>query len=405
MNLTSKLRRFLPQQKSSPERIGKPKADLDPFLHGQEVTTPFGPCYAAEKVFPSEHIHGFWTLQDTRQVTAETLRRLGQDISSTFDLNNTLFLDTETTGLAGGTGTYAFLVGTGRFSDAHFVVKQFLMRDYNEELALLYLLDQELQDIDTIITFNGKTFDLPLLQTRFTISRLDFNGTKNKEHLDLLHMSRKLWRHKLESCSLNSLEENLLGVTRTGDIPGYEIPQRYFQFLQTGQGLLLQDIVEHNVIDVVSMAALLYRIYITTELKPNECDCPWEAEALAQICIGEENQKQALRYLHTALQLCENTEHQVQLLRTTALLYRRMKDYETACKLWRRLLELSNDDIMAYEELAKHYEHRLNDLKAASHATRRALAIAWQTKSPKVPDLEHRLRRIEDKSRRQIAAQ
>lgn len=393
MSLANKLRRFLPQQNSLPTPTARPNVDLDPFLHGQEVNTPYGTCYVVEKAFPIEERHDHWPLQKALDAPYGNCGNLGP-----LDVRNAIFLDTETTGLAGGTGTYAFLIGLGSFTDAHFVVKQLLMRDYNEELAVLYLLEQELQEKETVISFNGKTFDLPLLQTRFTISRLGFQGCVGKSQLDLLHLSRRIWRHKLKSCSLSSLEANILDVRRIDDIPGFEIPGRYFQFLRTGQGELLQNIVEHNVADIVSMATLLYRLQLTFQLEPGECDCPWEAEALAHLALNGGHSSLSLLYLDAARQLCHSREQHIRVLRTTALIYKRLGKYEKACALWQELLELASDDLIAYEELAKYYEHRLKDLAAAEQVTRRALALAWHTKSLKVADLEHRLRRIKSKN-------
>ena len=397
MDLSSKLRRFLPQQNDPTPPAAERVCELDPFLYGQEVSTPFGACYVIEEGWPLSKRHGHWTLKEALNSDYSNLSLFGQ-LQNSFDPRQALFLDTETTGLAGGTGTYAFLVGLGFFTSTHFVVKQLLMRDYNEELALLYLLDQELKGKDSIVSFNGKTFDLPLLQTRFTISRLGFEGAGKKKHVDLLHMSRRLWKHKLDSCSLSSLEAHILGVRRVDDIPGYEIPARYFEFLQTGDGSLLQNIVEHNVIDIVSMATLLYRLQTTTELKPEECDCSFEAEALAHLSLVVKNQPLALHYLEAASQLAEDNKQYLRVLRQAASVFKRLEQYERASLLWKKVLELSPDDLTTSEELAKNYEHRLKDLPLAEHITRQALAIAWQSRSPKTSALEHRLKRIERKA-------
>lgn len=399
MSLASKLRKFLPQENKPAAPAVKAREDLDPILYGQEVSTPYGPCYVVEKAYPIGERHGHWPLQKALDANYSDFNRLGQDLQKPLQIKDALFLDTETTGLAGGTGTYAFLVGLGAFTDTHFLVKQLLMRDYNEELALLYLLEQELQQRDTLITFNGKTFDVSLLQTRFTMSRLGFQGCRGKNQLDLLHPSRRIWRHKLQSCSLGSLEANILGVKRIGDIPGFEIPGRYFEFLQTGKGELLAGILEHNVIDIVSMTTLLYRLHSIVELEPGDCTCPWEAEALGHLALNGGHYSQSLLYLDIAREICQDREQHVRVLRTSALICKRLGDYDRACALWQQLLELANDDLLSYEELAKYYEHRLKDLAAAQQITRRALALAWRTKSQKAAELEHRLRRLENKAR------
>lgn len=397
MDLGSRLRRFLPQQNDEAIPASPRVCELDSFLHGQEVSTPLGPCYVLEQKWPFAKRHGHWTPQEALNSCYSNLGLLGL-VQDNFDLQEALFLDTETTGLAGGTGTYAFLVGLGFFTATDFVVKQLLMRDYNEELALLCLLDQELQRKDTIISFNGKTFDLPLLQTRFAMARLGLAGAGQKKHVDLLHMSRRLWRHKLDSCSLGSLETNVLGVKRVGDIPSYEIPTRYFEFLHTGDGSLLQNIVEHNVIDIVSMATLLYRLQTTTGLHPEECDCAFEAEALAYLFLMAKEDHRSLLYLEAAGQLTDDDEQYLRVLRQSGSIYKRLGQYEKATTLWKKILDISPEDIPTSEELAKYYEHKKKDLSSAEHITRRALALAWQRRSPKASALEHRLKRIERKT-------
>lgn len=395
MDLKSTLRRFLPKEtpKQAPTRPRVP--NLDPFLHGQELETPYGPCYVVEKHFVIGEPWGNYNISAVeRELSSDGLKILGVGDIPALTAERTLFLDTETTGLAGGTGTYAFLVGTGRFTTGGFLVKQFLMRDYNEELALLYAVDQELQTADAIVSFNGKTFDIPLLRTRFAISRLDFQGINEHCQVDLLHLARRLWRDKLTSCSLESLERNILGLTRHGDIPGYEIPQRFFLFLRTGDGSLLKDILEHNVLDLVSMAVLLEIINDLGEVRPPDCSCPWVAEALGQVYAKNGKLTTALNFLEKAWSLADQKEQQIRILRTAALLHKRRREYEEAAQLWQRLLVLAEDDLMAHEELAKHYEHRRKDFKEAGRITKRALAIALRTRPAKVPDLEYRLNRI-----------
>lgn len=401
MDLTSKLRQLLPQ-KSSPAPPRR-TADLDPYLHGAEAVTPLGPCYVVTRELPLDHYHGRSTLGEACQAAYSQLSRFGPENGDQLRLDETIFLDTETTGLAGGTGTYAFLVGLGYFTANAFVVKQILMRDYNEELALLHLVEKELRQKKTIVSFNGRVFDVPLLQTRFALARLGFSGATGMAHFDLLPISRRLWRQKLESCSLNSLEENILCLERSGDIPGYEIPQRYFDFLHTGQGWLLADIVEHNFLDIVSMAALLYSIETILQTEPGRCSCPYEAEALARLAADGGDLPLALRYLEKAAELARDDELYLRIIRQIAFLLKRLGEHRRAAVLWQEILSLAASDLASAEELAKFYEHRAKDLYAARQVTRRALALAWAERSPLVGAFEHRLQRIENKLRRQAA--
>ncbi len=396
MNLSDKLRRFLPQQASLQEQERPTAVNLDPYLQGKEVETPYGTCYVIEKTFPLTSRHGSVLLRQMAEVSHRGLCHLEPGLKSDFQMEGALFIDTETTGLAGGTGTYAFLVGLGYFTCEEFVCRQLLMRDYNEEQALLWLLSKELQKIQALVTFNGKSFDVPLLQTRFTLARLP-SPFSQPEHLDLLHMSRRLWRHKLESCSLNSLEANILGVNRRDDLPGYLIPQRYFDFLQTGNGELLQDIVRHNLTDILSMPALLWRLQAVGQTEPGECACPWEGEALAKLALANSEPSKALAYLQAAQGLCQEAEQHVRILKAQAGIYKRRRNYEQAGRLWLEVLNIFSGDLHCLEELAKYYEHQVGDSLTARGFANRGLTAALQTKSTEAPAWRHRLRRLQRK--------
>ena len=166
-----------------------------------------------------------------------------------------MFLDTETTGLAGGAGTAAFLIGVGWVEGERFHVRQYFMRDYHEEAALLHGLADELARFESLVTFNGKMFDVPLLDARFRLNRARF-PLGDAPHLDLLHPARRLWKARLESCRLQSLEAALMGLRRHGDIPGEEIPQIYFDFVRRRDARKLARVFDHNRQDIVSLAAL-----------------------------------------------------------------------------------------------------------------------------------------------------
>ena len=173
-----------------------------------------------------------------------------------FDLSTTCFLDTETTGLSGGAGTVAFLVGVGYCMGDGFCVDQFFMSDYSDEPEMLDELSRLLEKFDSIVTFNGDRFDLPLLSTRYLMNRLT-DGVKGKQQLDLLLAARRLWKIRLGSCRLANLEERVLGIHRENDLPGSEVPKRYFEFIKTGDWTLVDDIIRHNKQDIVTLGKLL----------------------------------------------------------------------------------------------------------------------------------------------------
>ena len=161
----------------------------------------------------------------------EALRRMGWN-GRPFDIEKCLFLDTETTGLSGGAGTVAFLVGAGYVRRGRMTVEQFFMRDYSDEPDLLYRLRALMEQHNCVVTFNGRTFDMPLLQARFVMNRM--RDYPELFHLDLLSPTRRAWKMRIESCRLSNVEQRILGLTRENDLPGAQVPERYFQYLKTG---------------------------------------------------------------------------------------------------------------------------------------------------------------------------
>ena len=186
------------------------------------------------------------------------LRRIGW-CGPRFDIRRCLFLDTETTGLSGGAGTVAFLVGVGYVEGEALVIEQLMLREYADEPALLDRLGRRMADFDSVCTFNGRNFDMPLLETRFTMNRMR-DRWRALENLDLLYPSRRAWKLRLGSCRLCNIESEILGMPREDDLPGSEVPARFFQFLKTGEEALLEDIVRHNRQDIATLAKLLVRL-------------------------------------------------------------------------------------------------------------------------------------------------
>ncbi|MGI5837075.1 MAG: ribonuclease H-like domain-containing protein, partial [Chloroflexota bacterium] len=187
---------------------------IDRVLPGERVSTPYGDCFMVEHHHPPGHPHGVYRLDEALEVDPKTFSWMARNSNMAgFDLSRSVFVDLETTGLAGGTGTYAFLVGIGYYQGVRFVVRQFFMEDYDAEEALLHALAESLEPFGSVVTFNGKSFDLPLLETRFQLARRPF-PLQDLPHLDLLYPARRLWKGRLESCALSSLEESILGVER-----------------------------------------------------------------------------------------------------------------------------------------------------------------------------------------------
>lgn len=186
------------------------------------------------------------------------LRRIGWG-GLCFEIEKCLFLDTETTGLSHGAGTVAFLVGVGYVDGGEFVVEQYMLRDYADEPALIDRLARRMAAFDSVCTFNGRNFDMPLLESRFTMCRMR-DRWREMENLDLLYPARRAWKLRLGSCRLANLEEQILGMPRQDDLPGSEVPQRFFDFMKSGDEALLDDIVRHNRQDIATLATLLIKL-------------------------------------------------------------------------------------------------------------------------------------------------
>ena len=186
------------------------------------------------------------------------LRRIGW-CGPRFDIRRCLFLDTETTGLSGGAGTVAFLVGVGWVEGDALVIEQLMLREYADEPELIDRLSQRMAGFDSVCTYNGRNFDMPLLEARFTMNRMR-DRWKTLENLDLLYPSRRAWKLRLGSCRLCNIETEVLGMAREDDLPGSEVPARFFQFMKTGEEALLDDIVRHNRQDIATLAKLLVRL-------------------------------------------------------------------------------------------------------------------------------------------------
>jgi len=227
---------------------------IEEYVEGRVEANAQGEFFLARQALPFGRPYGKFRISDLAAADLSTLSLVLDDVPLP-DPAKLVYLDTETTGLAGGTGTCAFLIGIGALEGSQFVLRQYFLRDYPEEKAVLAALAEALSRYEGIVTFNGKTFDLPLLETRYTLARMKapFGGMI---HLDLLHPARRLWKLRLASCELTNLERAILGIARDGDVPGSEIPQIYFDYLRTGNAQHLQPVFFHNALDMVTLAAL-----------------------------------------------------------------------------------------------------------------------------------------------------
>jgi len=351
------------------------------LLGAEERTTPFGCHLAVSRRFP-----------DPRPCTlgpqAKRLLAPGSGPEAG-DIGRWLFLDTETTGLSGGTGTYAFLVGVGWWEGDCFVVEQYFMRDHSEEASMLLDLVQRLRERPVMVTFNGKAFDWPLLETRYRMTRAAV-VERPAIHLDLLHPSRQLWRLRLKSVGLAELEKQVLELHRGPDIPSHTIPGRYFDFLRGGPEGPIVDIFRHNQMDLRGLAALAARIAGLLEEPENTGNDAGEVYGVSRMLHRHGQELLAARGYQRALGcgLPEGADRVAR--RELALLARRRGDFRCANALWAELLGISNDGLRAYEQLAIYYEHRAREPEHALALTREALQRLQESSPAALEPHQHR---------------
>ncbi|MEK7467837.1 MAG: ribonuclease H-like domain-containing protein [Planctomycetota bacterium] len=305
------------------------------------------------------------------------------------------FLDLETTGLAGGTGTVAFLIGLARVCDGRLETRQYFLRSPASEAAALALVEEELRGCTHLVTFNGKCFDVPLLETRFVMHR---RKLVTLPHLDLLHPARRVWKRRLEDCTLGRLEAEILGRARQGDIPGAEIPQRWFDWLSLGDARPLAAVIEHNRLDLVALASLAGRL-ARLLANPSEALHATDLFSLGAM-MAKDGDARAEPTLGEALSR-GSREAAPELARVK----KRRGARDEALPLWEMAArEPGRRGLDAGVELAKHYEHKAKDLARALEVTRELIL------RPDVPtalkeDLGKRLTRLADKSRRHVSGQ
>ncbi len=397
------------QPPSQPQR-------LEEVLGGERIQTPQGEAFVVERRFALGEPHGASALRVDAPLDV-LAQWAGDERIRSLPPEAIAFMDTETTGLSGGTGTYAFLIGIGRFCGEEFVLQQFFLRDPGEEPAQLAAFEAFLAPCQAIATFNGKTFDVPLLQTRFTFQGLR-SPLKDLAHIDLLHLARRLWRDRIPSRTLVNLEVQVLGALRSEqDIPGWMIPQIYFDFLRSGDPEPLKNVLYHNAMDVLSLTGLLdHMAWLLAEPVSLGSRFGIDLIALAKLFedLGELDRAAQL-YIHGLDHEDLHSEQfpealLLQAIARLAALRKRQNDWEPALQLWRQAAD--HHHLESHIELAKYYEHQLKDIRLAISWTESALeqietgALTGSDNHPAgifekrqlTEELQHRLVRLQKKT-------
>jgi hypothetical protein len=372
---------------------------LEKIVRGEEIENKHGRFFLASDIMPGNCRHGRRNICEALNLDMHAAGVLaGDNTLSNCRCEEGLFLDTETTGLSGGTGTMAFLIGLGWFEDGAFHIRQIFARDFSEERAALFYLTEIAAQKNFLVTFNGKAFDVNLLSTRFIMNRLK-SDLVNLPHLDLLHPSRRILGHRLENSRLGTLEVEVLGVFREGDIPGWEIPQRYFDWLKQRDGRLLEAIFEHNKLDVISMATLTAHLTeilcAKRELQSSHAD---DYLAAARLLFKRRDTERAGKILDVFGENQAGDELSAISKKELASLCKRTGRWNEATQIWQELLEIAPTDFSSVSEMAKWLEHHAHDYHAAKMLVENALSQNNGFSQDEKESLAHRLKRLKAKS-------
>ncbi|MCG0275564.1 MAG: ribonuclease H-like domain-containing protein [Thermosediminibacteraceae bacterium] len=379
MNLSEKLKNFITAKgkqnlsgSASEER--DELASISHFLGGNLMDTPYGRHIVIEKVFEEHFCHAGLKLCAALEISPEIIKLLTKNLSIELDLKKTVFIDTETTGLAGGSGTYAFLIGVGYFEGNSFRLVQYFMSDLDQEPAVLYSLKKLFCNFKGLVSFNGKAYDIPLLSARFLINRME-DPLESMAHLDLLHSARRIFGERLESISLSSLEQHLFFMERKDDVPGSEIPSIYFRYLREKDPSPLKPVFHHNQMDILSLVSLitkmgqaLYNPFGTETFKAQDFYC------LGRLYEDMGMFENSVKCYRKALYVPGVKDR---AYRRLSLLFKRMGRWDEAEKLWIQMVQEGISQQFALIELSKLYEHRVKDYEKAALAARRALEVAY----------------------------
>jgi uncharacterized protein YprB with RNaseH-like and TPR domain len=358
---------------TSADRVGE-------VLGGRPARNEFGECLIIDRRYESDRWHGDVRISDCELASAEGLKLLEPGLASPTDHRRTVFNVLETSGLSGGAGTVAFLVGCGFYDLGAFQVRQFLLTSYAAERALLAAVADFFDDAELIITYNGKTFDVPVMETRWLFHRMQM-PLDGVPHFDALHTARRLWKSRTDDpaeggCRLSTLERLLFDVRRVGDVGGFEIPSRFFQFMRTGDPRPLEPVLEHNRLDLVSLAAVTARAVKMVEEGADACDDGPQALAVGRIFeragVGDRADDCYRRAAG-----CDKPDVKCEGLYRLALRRRRDRRFAEAAVCWREIVAATESRAarrdphvaalreFAVEALAIHHEHRERDLDPA----------------------------------------
>lgn len=370
-------------------------ASSKPAPKREEPAAKKEPFFCREHIVPIEELHGIeHTMLDEIRECDPLFTGNG------WDIHRVIFLDTETTGLSGGAGTVAFEIGLGFIDRRGMVIRQYVMRDYSEEGPMLEEIADLFRRFDTVVSFNGKAFDLPLLESRMVMNRIRIPITQ-MPHLDLLHAARRVYKLRLKRCNLAALEEAVLGQVRCDDLPGAQVPQRYFDYIRTKEFSLLEDVLRHNLDDVKSLACLTGHLCAVFR-HPEALAYPQDILGVGKTLMrGGKTQK-----ARTCFRILGHTTLSSQAHMHLAASYKKEKDWTEATATYQMMIAQGTGGVWPYIEMAKYCEHIVRDIPRALHYANGALvyvlntAPLWGEDEQETALIRKRISRLKEKQKK-----
>lgn len=374
-------------------------------MPGEIVGEPTDGFYLVRQDFPLAWEHGCVSLESALAADARHVATSANDDElHAFDPRKTVFVDTETTGLMGGSGTVLFLVGVGYFTQDSFRLDQCFMRDYDDEGPMLAFLDSLFKNAEALVSYNGKTFDLPLLRTRFIQNRVPFR-LDGAMHYDLVHAARRFWKKRLQDCSLGNVERSVLGLQRHGDVDGAEIPTLWLNYVRTRDARPLAPVFYHHKMDILSLVSLTGLLSQKLSEPAGEgFEHHEDRLSLLRLHTKRKEWELAAGMAEKLLEALDDEKLMCECLELAVLATKRTKDWDRMESYSVRLIQQFPNHTGARIEYAKHLEHKRRNLPEAIRVCREGLklqetrmALGYSPAILGLRDLELRMARMEKK--------
>ena len=363
------------------------------------------PLQVFENSYSLDKKYGKILLSLGKKVEGMVLSCLSRDPAfENLDLSTALFIDLETTGLSGGTGVVPFLVGLGYYRDNDFHVIQFFLGELAEEERMIQEISRFFSEMNfqSVVSYNGKGFDLPLLEMRFILNHQPF-VLNELPHLDFLYSARSLWRYKYESCRLFHLAREVVGADRAEDIPSEEIPWRYFQYLRTGNFDLIEPILYHNQEDILSLLGVVISGALIFSGEEHECfPDAMDLFGAGRIMENIGDLEKSVHYFERALEGKLPDETLFLAKKKLSYYFKKKGEWDKAVSLWKEMT--SQDLLFSFRELAMYYEHREKKYEEAKQIAEEGLAVSMGVSTFFEKDFSHRLERLRRKIQKQKQA-